>query len=224
LALAESQQFDTFNRMSAYLVHDLKNVLAQLQLMSKNAVKHKHNPEFIDDAFETVDSAANRLAKVVAHLSKKQRVDTVVAPFGLKAALEQVEQSRSISKPVPQLEFTLSDDFELVGDQERFINVVSHLVQNAQDATSEHGLISIRAGKQSNECLIEIQDNGEGMSVEFIDTRLFKPFDTTKGNAGMGVGAYDAKRFVEELGGHIQVTSNVGEGSLFKLYLPIHKI
>ncbi|BEU01784.1 histidine kinase [Agarivorans sp. OAG1] len=224
LALAESQQFDTFNRMSAYLVHDLKNVLAQLQLMSKNAVKHKHNPEFIDDAFETVDSAANRLAKVVAHLSKKQRVDTVVAPFQLKAALEQVAQSRSISKPIPQLAFTLSENFELVGDQERFVNVVSHLVQNAQDATAEDGLISIRAGKQANECLIEIQDNGEGMSVEFIDTRLFKPFDTTKGNAGMGVGAYDAKRFVEELGGHIQVTSNVGEGSLFKLYLPIHKI
>ncbi|MDO6687724.1 MULTISPECIES: XrtA/PEP-CTERM system histidine kinase PrsK [unclassified Agarivorans] len=224
LALAESQQFDTFNRMSAYLVHDLKNVLAQLQLMSKNAIKHKHNPEFIDDAFETVDSAANRLAKVVAHLSKKQRVDTVVAPFLLKKALQQVVESRSMGQPKPQLRFSLEDDFELVGDQERFINVLSHLVQNAQDATQASGEIMIKASSQDKDCIVEVEDNGEGMSVEFIDTRLFKPFDTTKGNAGMGVGAYDAKRFVEELGGHIQVKSHVGEGSLFRLFLPIHKI
>ncbi|MGY5450718.1 XrtA/PEP-CTERM system histidine kinase PrsK [Agarivorans sp. MS3-6] len=224
LALAESQQFDTFNRMSAYLVHDLKNVLAQLQLMSKNAVKHKHNPEFIDDAFETVDSAAARLTKVVAHLSKKQRIDTVVAPFGLKSALQQVVASRSLNVPIPKLIYSAEPDFELVGDQERFVNVLSHLVQNAQDASDNEGEIIVRAYCQSQECIVEVEDHGEGMSVEFIDTRLFKPFDTTKGNAGMGVGAYDAKRFVEELGGHIQVTSSLGEGSLFKLYLPIHKI
>ncbi|WP_199450465.1 hypothetical protein, partial [Vibrio harveyi] len=73
--LAESRQFDTFNRMSAFLVHDLKNVLAQLQLINKNAIKHKHNPEFIDDAFETVDSAVNRLNKVLDQLNNK-RVDS----------------------------------------------------------------------------------------------------------------------------------------------------
>ncbi|WP_427978986.1 XrtA/PEP-CTERM system histidine kinase PrsK [Agarivorans sp.] len=224
LALAESQQFDTFNRMSAYLVHDLKNVLAQLQLLSKNAIKHKHNPEFIEDAFETVDSAVNRLSKVVGHLSKKQRIDTVVAPFSLKPALQQVIKSRSIGLPTPQLEYHLDDGFELVCDQERFINVLSHLVQNAQDASEDNGSVILRASLFEQQCLIEIEDHGEGMSIEFIDTRLFKPFDTTKGNAGMGVGAYDAKRFVEELGGHIHVQSKLGEGSLFKLYLPIHKI
>ncbi|WP_432468427.1 XrtA/PEP-CTERM system histidine kinase PrsK [Agarivorans sp. Z349TD_8] len=224
LALAESQQFDTFNRMSAYLVHDLKNVLAQLQLLSKNAIKHKHNPEFIDDAFDTVDSAASRLRKVVAHLSNKQRIDTVVAPFNLLRALQQVLKVKVSNLPAPELDYQIGSDFELVGDQERFINVLSHLVQNAQDASDESGQVLLRASLQAQTCLVEVEDKGVGMSVDFIDNRLFKPFDTTKGNAGMGVGAYDAKRFVEELGGHIQVISKQGEGSLFKLFLPIHKI
>ena len=68
---------------------------------------------------------------------------------------------------------------------------------------------------------LAVLDNGNGMSESFIKTRLFKPFDTTKGNAGMGIGAYEAKQFVEAQGGSIEVTSFENEGSIFKLALPI---
>ena len=59
------------------------------------------------------------------------------------------------------------------------------------------------------------------MSEEFINTRLFKPFDTTKGNAGMGIGVYEAKQFIEGLGGVMQVTSFEDEGSIFQLTIPL---
>jgi signal transduction histidine kinase len=68
--------------------------------------------------------------------------------------------------------------------------------------------------------LVIISDNGEGMSSEFIKTRLFKPFDTTKGNAGMGIGAHDAKAFLEKIGGQLLVESCVNEGSTFTMYIP----
>lgn len=55
------------------------------------------------------------------------------------------------------------------------------------------------------------------MDQDFIDTRLFKPFDTTKGNAGMGIGAYDAKTYIESIGGKISVQSEPGKGSCFTL-------
>ena len=69
---------------------------------------------------------------------------------------------------------------------------------------------------------IDIIDSGEGMTPEFIDHRLFKPFDTTKGNAGMGIGAYDAKLYIEEIGGKLTVQSRENLGSTFTLLLPIY--
>jgi signal transduction histidine kinase len=69
---------------------------------------------------------------------------------------------------------------------------------------------------------IKISDSGCGMSAEFINERLFKPFDTTKGNAGMGIGVYDVRQFAQSYGGNLTVQSEPGEGSCFTLCLPIH--
>ena len=58
------------------------------------------------------------------------------------------------------------------------------------------------------------------MSEEFISDRLFKPFDTTKGNAGMGIGAYEAKQYIESIGGEVEVTSTENQGTRISLNLP----
>ena len=59
------------------------------------------------------------------------------------------------------------------------------------------------------------------MEREFVQSRLFKPFDTTKGNAGMGIGAYEAEQYVRGLGGSIGVESTPGEGTEFSVFLPL---
>jgi signal transduction histidine kinase len=66
-----------------------------------------------------------------------------------------------------------------------------------------------------------IQDTGAGMTEEFIDSRLFKPFESTKGLTGMGIGAYQAREYVRNVGGNIDVTSEPGVGSCFSIRFPL---
>ncbi|MBW8191654.1 PEP-CTERM system histidine kinase PrsK [Neiella marina] len=219
-ALSESQQFDTFNRMSAFLVHDLKNILAQLQLLTRNAEKHKHNPEFVDDAFETVAAASTRLNKVLTQLRQKRAEGEQDRRFDLAASILQVVTTRSASFPVPTFD-TQVTNIQFKANQDRFENVLSHLIQNAQDATGNNGSVTVSLKQTEQQAIVRIRDTGQGMTKEFINNRLFKPFDTTKGNAGMGIGAYDAKKFVEQLGGQLIVTSEVDHGSEFAMVLPI---
>lgn len=220
MELAESQQFDTFNRMSAFLVHDLKNVLAQLQLLSKNAQRFKHNPEFVDDAFETVEDAASRLNKTLTQLRQKRTEGEKLTPFDLADSIERVLLHCTNQRPTPQAPQPPKQHL-LIANRERFENVLTHLIQNAQEATPNEGQIDVHTHTNETCYEIVIRDTGSGMSQEFIEQRLFKPFDTTKGNAGMGIGAYDAKKFMAEVGGELLVESQEQRGSTFTLRFPI---
>ena len=217
-SLAESKQFDAFNRMSAFLVHDLKNIQAQLALINSNAKRHRDNPAFIDDVFETIDSATGRLDKVLTQLRNKQVVESTKKSTDVQTLIERVVEQRNIQ--LPHISAQLTIDSMISIDEETFFSVLNHLLQNAQEATNESGWVKISAEKISNNLHIAIVDNGCGMSMDFIKNRLFKAFDTTKGNAGMGIGVYEAKQFAENLGGTMQVTSFENEGSIFTLVIP----
>ena len=217
-SLAESKQFDAFHRMSAFLVHDLKNIQAQLSLINANAKRHRDNPAFIDDVFDTIDSATERLEKVLTQLRNKQVAESSKKRISVNQLMAQVAEQRNVNSPKVTLE--ISVEIEIVIDQETFYSVLNHLVQNAQEATSDDGWVKIRAEVIANNLNIAVLDNGCGMSSDFINKRLFKPFDTTKGNAGMGIGVYEAKQFIEGIGGTMQVTSFENEGSIFHLTIP----
>jgi signal transduction histidine kinase len=70
---------------------------------------------------------------------------------------------------------------------------------------------------------IQIEDNGIGMDADFIRNRLFQPFETTKGNAGMGVGVYESREFIRSLGGEIEVSSEVNKGTIFTVRIPVRE-
>jgi len=209
--LAESKQFDAFNRMSAFLVHDLKNVQAQLALITSNATQHRDNPEFIEDVFETVESATQRLAKMLNQLRNKQAVPSNSKDVELSDILKKVIKQRNIM--YPQVTFIILDPCKITLDEERFFSVMNHLLQNAQEATSADGWVKVNVDIHQHKIQVTVSDSGCGMSEEFIKTRLFKPFDTTKGNAGMGIGVFEAKQFFESVGGSLQVESIVGQGT-----------
>ncbi|TMM45250.1 XrtA/PEP-CTERM system histidine kinase PrsK [Colwellia ponticola] len=221
-SLAESKQFDAFNRMSAFLVHDLKNIQAQLGLINSNAKRHRDNPAFIDDVFETIESATERLNKVLTQLRNKQMVESTKKSTDVQALIKAVVKQRNIQLPRISVELTIDDMISI--DEETLSSVLNHLLQNAQEATKENGWVKIQAERINSHLHIAIIDNGCGMSKDFIKNRLFKPFDTTKGNAGMGIGVYEAKQFVESIGGTMQVTSFENEGSIFTLVIPCENI
>ena len=107
-------------------------------------------------------------------------------------------------------------------NSDRFVSVIEHLVRNAQEATNEEtGKIAIQLSRRDGNAVIEVKDNGCGMDSDFIESRLFKPFDTTKGNAGMGIGVYQSKQLVANAGGQMEVQSKPGEGTLVRIMLPL---
>ena len=220
-ALSENAQFAAFSRMSAFVVHDLKNVKAQIDLMLSNAQKHKHNPQFIDDAFETLFAMQSRLGNMLDQLSNKRSHAEAVTTFNAYQVVQQVITHRCAAKrPLPSLHGI--KDAELSLNKERFASILYHLIDNAQHATDDTGRITVSLQRKNNCIEIQISDTGCGMSETFIKQRLFKPFDSTKGNSGMGVGAYDALHFAEQHNGQLLVSSKEGVGTTFTLKLPLH--
>ena len=126
----------------------------------------------------------------------------------------------SNGRPVPSLDCQ-ARGLPLKADPDRFSAIIGHIIRNAQDATPDDGRIIVRLFGLGKRAIIEVQDTGTGMDKEFIRTRLFKPFDSTKGKSGMGIGVYEARDYVHKLGGDIEVISRVGEGSTFRIRLPI---
>ena len=204
--------------MSAFLIHDLKNVQAQLGLISSNAKRHRDNPAFIDDVFETIESATSRLDKVLDQLRNKQVLESKEESINVSEVIKQVVAQRNIQ--LPTIQVIIESEVSLMIEKETFASVLNHLLQNAQEATNDQGWVKISSTEVNNSLVIAIQDNGSGMTEEFIKQRLFKPFDTTKGNAGMGIGVYEAKQFIESVGGTIKVNSFENEGSLFEITIP----
>ncbi len=217
--LANARQFEAFNRLSAYVVHDLKNVIGQLSLVVANAKKFSHNQEFVEDAMATVDNSVNKMQRMLTQLRQGRELEQSSTAIKLLPLVTEVVQQRSASKPVPVLNQS-EEQLNVVAEQDRLAAVIEHVVQNAQDATPDDGKVELRLTSDNQSAVIEIEDSGCGMDDTFIRERLFRPFDTTKGNAGMGIGAYECREFIRGLGGDVRVTSKPGSGTLFQLYIP----
>ena len=127
-----------------------------------------------------------------------------------------------MGRPVPTLDANPVND-TVNFDRALLLKAIVHLVQNAQEATADEGYVRVRLAGDGKQAVIEIEDNGCGMEQEFIRDHLFRPFDTTKGNAGMGIGVFEARQIIIGAGGDIGVTSVPGKGTTFKIRLPLSK-
>ena len=217
-ALLESRKFDAFNRMSAFVVHDLKNIVTQLSLMMKNAQRLRDNPEFQEDMLLTVDSSLEKMRRLMLQLREG------VAPPGGVRGVELsgiVERLAMLARQGGrELELEVAEPLATRGHDERLERVLGHLVQNALDATPPSGRVWVRVTRFSGQVRVEIGDTGQGMSDDFVRTRLFKPFSSTK-HSGMGIGTYESAQYIRELGGSIEVDSAVGRGTRLTVLLPL---
>ena len=221
-ALAAARQFETLHRLTAFLVHDLKNVSAQLSLICSNAERHRDNPDFVADSFNTVANARDRLERTLSQLRAmkaapdKGRLELIE----LVDLLREVGQHSAARQPTPAVAAS-APTATVTGDRETLKNVLMHLVRNAQEATPDDGDIHLSLHRQGPWAVINVEDNGSGIEEEFLQKRLFRPFQTTKGNAGMGIGLYEARDHVTRIGGRIEVHSIVGAGTRFTVKLPL---
>lgn len=217
-ALLEARKFDAFNRMSAFVVHDLKNIVAQLSLMLKNAQRLADNPEFQQDMLLTVESSLEKMRRLMLQLR-----EGATPPGGSRGVELQPIVQRLQAMARSQGRELIADSVDPVatrGHDERLERVLGHLVQNALDATPATGRVWIDARRVSGQIRVEVGDTGAGMSEEFIRTRLFKPFSSTKHN-GMGIGTYESHQYIRELGGDVRVHSAPGQGTRIEVTLPV---
>lgn len=217
-ALLVARQFESFNRMSAFVVHDLKNLVAQLSLLLTNAHKHKHKPEFQDDMIDTIGNSIEKMERLLFQLRGNYSLERP-EPVELNGLLQRAVAARAALKPVPRLTADAGTTLHVVAHDTRLERVIGHLIQNAVEATPDDGCVSVGLSVENRAAAVVISDNGCGMSEHFVATRLFKPFESTKAT-GMGIGTYEARQYIREIGGKIEVVSREGVGTTFRVVLP----
>jgi putative PEP-CTERM system histidine kinase len=216
--LAESRQFEAYNKLTAFMMHDLKNSVAQLNLIVANSRKHKQNPEFIDDAIQTIGNTAERMTRLIEQLKGNNKQDRQVR-VDVSKAVDDATGRCAARKPVPR--FDAGPAAYVSADAERLTTALEHVIRNAQDATSESGSITVQIDSKADEVVVTVADSGAGMTPEFIRDRLFRPFDSTKGAKGMGIGAFQVREYIRQIGGRVEVSSSPGQGTRFSISLPV---
>jgi signal transduction histidine kinase len=222
----ESRQFESFVRLSAMLTHDLKNAIEALSLTVGNMERHFDNPQFRADALKGLTSATDKLKALVARLAKpvsslsgehKRPTNVDLIPILKRVVAMTAEPLRSKHTIVMRLPASL---FALV-DAGRVEEVIENLVLNALEAmVDQGGTLTIEAAETSTGApMFSISDTGRGMSRIFVDTRLFRPFSTTK-KTGIGLGLYTCREVMRASGGSIEVDSVEGAGTTFRVVLP----
>ncbi|HEV2268375.1 MAG TPA: XrtA/PEP-CTERM system histidine kinase PrsK [Steroidobacteraceae bacterium] len=218
--LAEAHQFEAMSRMSAIIMHDLRHLIAQQALVVQNAGRHRGNPEFFDDAILTIDNSVKRMTRLMDEL----RSGVVAEERSHRADLNEIcaEAVRRCAKTAPRPSFEVRDrGIEVIVNRERLLQVLEHVIRNAQQATPQSGSVTVSLAQANQQAVLEVTDTGCGMDQQFIRDRLFRPFDSTKGEEGFGIGAYQAREFARKCGGGVEVESAPGKGTRFIIRLPL---
>jgi putative PEP-CTERM system histidine kinase len=220
--LRESKQMEAFQKLSAFFIHDLKNLASTLSLTVQTLPKHFDNPEYRDDAVKFLSQSVDKIRLMCNRLtSLSRKVELNLKSFDLNdlidrtlAGLDIMVAEKIIKKlePVPEIDL----------DSDQIQKVILNIVLNAHEATDNNGEIIVSTSHKNGWVLFTVQDNGQGISREFMDNFLFHPFKTTKCN-GMGIGMYQSKTIVDAHNGKIEVESELEKGSTFTVFLPITK-
>jgi putative PEP-CTERM system histidine kinase len=219
-SLAQAREFEAFHRLTSFVIHDLKNLISALSMLSDNAARHFDDPEFQRDALRTLGRTVDRMKGLLGRLSsapdtahlRQQPVD--LAALALEAALSLVKNPKiSLVKELAPLP-------PISGDADALLRVIENLVNNAVQAIEGRGVVTLKTYTSVGSAVLAVADTGCGMSEEFMRKSLFSPFQTTKTH-GWGIGLYQTKGIVEAHGGTIEVSSKGGVGTTFFVRLPL---
>ncbi|MFN3397876.1 MAG: ATP-binding protein [Sulfurimicrobium sp.] len=168
---------------------------------------------------DTVDLSIQKMKRLLQKLSSGPSIEKP-APLVIDQLLQQAVAAKSAVEPRPVLEI-LEPGQVVMANWARLERVIGHLIQNAVEAVPRDGQVRVCLSRASDAAIIEIKDTGHGMSEAFIRERLFKPFESTK-SAGMGVGVFESREYVHELGGQLEVSSEPSIGTTFRMSLPLY--
>jgi putative PEP-CTERM system histidine kinase len=218
-ALTLAQEFERFNRRTAFVIHDIKNIVSELSLFASNIRKHGDNPQFREDLTDAIEGAVSRSKRLIERLRDDQDAASQCQPLQLKPLMTTLLGS------YPQGSITLkvengSEGLAVAGDEDRLRALFGHMLRNALEATGERGGVTLSLGASDGRAIVEVSDTGAGMAADFVLNQLFKPFHSTK-SGGLGIGAYQCREYARELGGDIEVITSPGSGTTMRILLPL---
>jgi putative PEP-CTERM system histidine kinase len=217
--LARTREFDAFARVASFVMHDLKNLISGMSLLSQNAVKYLDDPEFQKDTIRTLSRTVERMQGLLARLSAGADALVVCAePVDLRSVVREAVEGVAVPDRV-KLVVELGQTPPVSADSEALQRAIHNLLKNATQAIAGEGSVAVTLQHVGDTVVLRIADTGCGMSDEFIAHSLFVPFRTTK-RGGWGIGLFQVKEIVERHGGELTVTSKEGSGTTFEISLP----
>lgn len=212
--LSDARRLADFNRRTAFVVHDVKNVVGQMALMLRNAETFGNDPEFQKDMLETVGHAVDRLQTLLTRIraDRAEGARSVPLDAAVRAAGERW------ARRLPALECAV-EAIDRPVDDDTVKAVLDHVLQNAAEAAGPEGKIALRLFHRDAEAVVEVADDGPGMDPAFVRDQLFRPLATGKED-GFGLGAWQSREMARRLGGRLEVQTQPGAGTRVHLVLP----
>ncbi|WP_119459904.1 XrtA/PEP-CTERM system histidine kinase PrsK [Rhodospirillaceae bacterium SYSU D60014] len=218
-ALIEAQRFERLSKRFSFVAHDLKNLVSQLSLVLHHAERHGNNPEFQQDVLETVRGSVAKMQTMLTRLREGADSEPTGETVEIGALLSELLERKKVLRDVAW-GGTIEDGARVTADRMALSGVLDNLIQNAIEAVGTGGRVEIDCRARRGDAVIEIRDNGPGMTQAFIEQNLFTPFTSTK-SSGFGIGMYQTRELAESWGGRVEIESQVGVGTTIRLILPL---
>jgi len=219
--IMRGKELEAFQAMSAFFVHDLKNAASTLSLTLQNLPVHFDDPVFRQDALRGIGETADRINQLISRLGALRHLELKPVEVDLNAL---VADTLEVLNGAPEIrivkELHLQPNLKV--DRDQFGSVITNLLLNARDALGRGGEVRVETRQSDDWAILSVADNGCGMSPAFLRASLFRPFQTTK-KKGLGIGMFQSKMIVEAHRGKIQVESEPGAGTTFRVMLPLQR-
>ncbi len=213
--VAEAEHFDRLSKQVTFVAHDLKSLISQLSLMLQQASRHAHDPAFVSDSFLTIGDAVEKMKALMQRVQQADASSTSLAMVDLSALAKEALRSGRCDRLDPW-----RDGVMVRAESGVLAALLGHVIDNAHQACRNGGDVALALRTDAGSAMLEVIDSGVGMTRNFVDTELFRPFASTK-DTGFGIGMYQCRDWIERWGGRLEVESEPGHGTTVRIVLPL---
>jgi putative PEP-CTERM system histidine kinase len=221
--LAHARERRAWDKLSTFVLHDIKNAASMLSLVRENASEHINNPEFQRDMLESIDDALVRMGKVQERLSLlKEKISPKLKELELTHFTKDFCSKMEKKLGKMKIKLNCREKILVLTDPDLLSRILENLLINAFEAGKENrsAQINVQENRDLDQAIIEIIDNGPGIPENMLPSKLFEPFATTKPR-GTGIGLWQVKQLVTRLKGTISADNTAAGGARFIIRLPL---